>query len=135
MTQPLTPIPSDTTSEETAKGSSAPPIMPDPPPIDASPSSVREIEPAPRTPHTVTGKRELKRILTEASQNGYALECDQTDLGVSCIGAPVFDSERVVAAVSLSLPTARAEKNLTRLITLVRETANRLTSRLRAAPL
>lgn len=95
---------------------------------------VKLCQPVARTSETVTSKRELKQILAAAARDGYAVEHDQTDLGVSCIGVPVFDEHGVVGAVSLSLPTARAEqKQLSKLISLVRDTADRLSVGLQTA--
>ncbi len=63
-----------------------------------------------RTPKTVIEETEIKKILTRVAKNGFAVEEDQTDLGVSCIGAPLFDNEGVVAAISLSAPAVRINK-------------------------
>jgi len=60
-----------------------------------------------RTPKTVVEEAEIKKILKKVAKEGLAFEEDQTDLGVSCIGAPVFDEEGVVAAISLSAPSVR----------------------------
>jgi len=60
------------------------------------------------TPHTVTDPSKLRAILAEAHRDGYAVERDQTDLGVTCFGAPIFRGGSVVAAVSISAPSARA---------------------------
>ena len=43
-----------------------------------------------RTPQTTTDKDELKRILVDVHRRGYAIERDQTDLGVTCIAAAVI---------------------------------------------
>src|SRR5581483_9217969 len=51
---------------------------------------LRTSSPKPRTPKTVTDVEELRRILTRAHQQGYAVERDQTDLGVTCIAAPIL---------------------------------------------
>jgi len=60
-----------------------------------------------RTPKTVVEESEIKKILKKVAKARFAIEEDQTDLGVTCIGAPVFDSEGVVAAISLSAPAVR----------------------------
>ncbi len=60
-----------------------------------------------RTPKTVIDEDEILRILKKVAKDGIAFEEDQTDLGVSCIGAPIFDNEGVVAAISLSAPAVR----------------------------
>lgn len=62
-----------------------------------------------RTPHTVTDPQKLRAILMAAKRDGYVIERDQTDLGVTCLGAPIFRGGTVVAAISISAPSARAE--------------------------
>ena len=62
-----------------------------------------------RTPRTVTDRVALRTILEQARRDGYAVERDQTDVGVTCCGAPVFAGKSVVAAISISAPSARAE--------------------------
>lgn len=62
-----------------------------------------------RTPRTVTDPQRLRAILVAAKRDGYVIERDQTDLGVTCLGAPIFRGGAVVAAISISAPSARAE--------------------------
>jgi len=62
-----------------------------------------------RTVRTVTDPRKLRDILVQAKRDGYVIERDQTDLGVTCFGAPVFRGGAVVAAISISAPSARAD--------------------------
>jgi DNA-binding LacI/PurR family transcriptional regulator/DNA-binding IclR family transcriptional regulator len=62
-----------------------------------------------RTPFTETDPERIRAILRQARADGYAVEQDQTDVGVTCVGAPVFAHGRVVAAISVSVPTARVE--------------------------
>ncbi len=61
-----------------------------------------------RTARTVTDPLKLRAILAGARRDGYAVERDQTDLGVTCLGAPIFRGGDVVGAVSVSAPSARA---------------------------
>jgi DNA-binding IclR family transcriptional regulator len=76
------------------------------------------------TPRTNTSRRALADILTKVASDGYALEVDETDLGVTCIGAAVLAEGSPCAAISLSIPTARATSDqLPSLIKLVRATA------------
>ena len=63
-----------------------------------------------RTPHTVVETHELEAILHKIRIDGYAVEENQTDLGVICIAAPIFDAENVVAAISMSCPTVRIDE-------------------------
>lgn len=62
-----------------------------------------------RTPKTVIDEAEIRKILKKVQKDGFSVEEDQTDLGVTCIGAPVFDTEGVVAAISLSVPAVRID--------------------------
>jgi DNA-binding IclR family transcriptional regulator len=84
-----------------------------------------------RTPQTVVESTKIRRILKQVVVDGIAVEEEQTDLGVACIAAPVFDHEGVVAAISLSAPTARMTKSvLSKWKTLIREGAQQVSSRL-----
>jgi len=60
-----------------------------------------------RTPKTVIDSRRLRQVLDDVRASGYAVEQDETDLGVTCIGAPIFWRGEVVAAISISAPSAR----------------------------
>ena len=65
----------------------------------------------PRTEHTVIDRDQLGKILEKVRQDGWAVEVDQNDLGVTCFSAPVFNGDQVLAAISLSLPTIRNDRN------------------------
>jgi DNA-binding IclR family transcriptional regulator len=61
---------------------------------------------------TPTGRRldgldELLRILSEARRRGYAENIDETSLGLHCLAAPVGPPGRVVAAITLCVPSGR----------------------------
>jgi len=61
---------------------------------------------------TPTGRRlsgldELMRILREARRRGYAENVDETALGLHCLAAPVGPPGRVVAAITLCVPSGR----------------------------
>lgn len=82
-----------------------------------------------RTPFTEADPARIREILKRARREGYAVEQDQTDLGVTCIGAPVFAGNRVVAAISVSVPTARVESvGLERFISDVLDGAGQVTT-------
>jgi DNA-binding IclR family transcriptional regulator len=65
-----------------------------------------------RTPHTTMSPDAVEAILDQAAGDGYALEVDETDLGVTCVGAPILHEGLAVAAVSISVPSARATGEL-----------------------
>lgn len=84
-----------------------------------------------RTSETVIDQKQLRKIHQRAQQDGYAVEQDQNDVGVTCIGAPVYEDGEIVAAISLSVPTARADaKALQQFIKAVIKTAQQISSQL-----
>jgi len=61
---------------------------------------------------TPTGRRlqglgELIEILREAHRRGYAENVDETAVGLHCLAAPVGPPRRVVAAITLCVPSGR----------------------------
>jgi DNA-binding IclR family transcriptional regulator len=53
--------------------------------------------------NTIVSGRKLKQQLQQVRTCGYALDDEEEEIGLRCIGVPVFDHEgRVVAAVSVS---------------------------------
>jgi len=90
--------------------------------------------PSDRHAQTVVDSATIRRILKEVAAEGVAFEEDQTDLGVACIAAPVFDNEEVVAVISLSAPTVRMTKSaLSKWKTLLREGAHTISLRLQGS--
>lgn len=83
------------------------------------------------TPETVVDPLRLYEILDDVRRLGYAVERDETDIGVTCIGAPIFQAGHVAGAISLSAPSARlhgGQEN--RAIRAVKQTATTVTSAL-----
>jgi DNA-binding IclR family transcriptional regulator len=60
-----------------------------------------------RTPATIPDRESLRLKLAEARQQGFALEREETDIGVMCLAFPLLAGTEAVAAISLSAPTAR----------------------------
>jgi len=84
-----------------------------------------------RTPHTVIDPIELRTIHQQVHAQNYAIERDQNDIGITCVGAPVFENEELVAAISISLPTARANLGSQQeLVDAVCRTAQQISSQL-----
>ena len=71
---------------------------------------IRKVVLEKRTPYTVVDTDQLEAILDQVREEGYATEENQTDLGVMCIAAPIFDAESVVAAISLACPITRMDQ-------------------------
>jgi IclR family acetate operon transcriptional repressor/IclR family KDG regulon transcriptional repressor len=84
-----------------------------------------------RTPATITDRATLVAELSRVVRQGYAIEIDETDIGVTCLGAPVFCGSEVAGAISVSVPTARAQPAARKqLLTLVQNTAHAITAAL-----
>lgn len=59
------------------------------------------------TPRTITRMGDLLRELEKVRQTGFAVDDEEHEVGVVCVAAPVSDSRRVVAAISVAGPADR----------------------------
>ncbi|WP_235527642.1 IclR family transcriptional regulator [Burkholderia sp. Leaf177] len=76
------------------------------------------------TSKTVTDKTRLRAMLKEIRRTGIATTTDDTHIGVSAYGTPVYSANgAVIAALVLAAPTERALPQSERLIALLREYA------------
>jgi DNA-binding IclR family transcriptional regulator len=75
---------------------------------------------------TIVSVRKLKAQLTEIRRLGYALDDEEDEVGLRCIGCPVFDGAgKVVAAVSVSGTISQiTAENLSALVHKVKRTAS-----------
>ena len=63
------------------------------------------------TEYTITDYDQMLAELEEIRTQGYAVDEQENELGIRCIGAPIFDhNEEVVAAISISGPALRVTK-------------------------
>jgi DNA-binding IclR family transcriptional regulator len=93
---------------------------------------VRECDLKAYTRNTITSRTEFQRELQEIRERGYALDDQELEAGLGCIGAPVHDSSgRVAAAVSIAGAAFRlSPERLPALAHLVVQTAFDLSGRL-----
>jgi IclR family transcriptional regulator, KDG regulon repressor len=87
---------------------------------------------APRTPRTETNPRSLRKALEQVRALGYAMEDEQSEMGMRSIAAPIRDAEgRVVAAVGIAGPMQRLDDAaIARFAPLVVNTAHVISARL-----
>ncbi|MFM8802470.1 MAG: IclR family transcriptional regulator [Planctomycetia bacterium] len=84
-----------------------------------------------RTSATIADRPALVAELARVAKQGYAIETEETDVGVICIGAAVFSGDEVAGAISVSVPTARAQPAARRqLLQLVQKTAQAISAAL-----
>jgi len=85
------------------------------------------------TPSTITDRNELKKQLKTIAEQGYAIDDEELDIGVRCIGAPIRDyTRRIIGAVSISGPSMRLteERMEKELIPIVKKAAEEISSKL-----
>jgi len=60
------------------------------------------------TPSTITDRDAFKAHLKKVAEQGYAIDNEELDIGVCCVGAPIRDyTRRIIGAVSISGPSMR----------------------------
>jgi IclR family KDG regulon transcriptional repressor len=63
------------------------------------------------TDATITDRDAFKAHLAEIAEQGYAIDNEEMDIGVCCVGAPIRDyTRRIIGAVSISGPSMRFSK-------------------------
>jgi IclR family acetate operon transcriptional repressor len=61
-----------------------------------------------RTPNSITSAKALKAELILIQSRGYAIDNEENEISIRCVGAPVFDYNATpIAAISISVPRQR----------------------------
>ena len=64
------------------------------------------------TPYTITNINDFLEQLVLVRKNGYAIDNEETEIGIRCVAAPILDfSKNVIGALSISIPTIRFPEN------------------------
>ncbi|MFO1372820.1 MAG: IclR family transcriptional regulator C-terminal domain-containing protein [Candidatus Competibacteraceae bacterium] len=79
-------------------------------------------------PHSITEPKVLWQAIRNIPRQGYALDDQEAELGIGCIGAPIRDANnRVVAGLSISAAIGRRQDTW---IPLLLHAANAISARL-----
>ncbi len=85
------------------------------------------------TPNTIVDKVEFVKHLKEVAKRGYALDNEEYDLGVRCVGVPLRDyTGRVVGGISVCGPSFRMTDEVLKekIIPAVKEAGEKVSKRL-----
>src|SRR5665648_97146 len=84
------------------------------------------------TENTITDEEELEKELNRIKKQGFALDREENEKNVRCIAAPIRNHQgRVIAALSISSPTFRLDKNVqNNLKEAIIETSEKISKRL-----
>ncbi len=85
------------------------------------------------TPNTISDKDRLMEHLALVKELGYAIDDEEWDEGVRCIGAPIFDyTRKVVGAISVSAPSVRMTMDRVKkeFVPLIRKAVDDISNRL-----
>jgi len=67
--------------------------------------------PKSRTPNTITSERALREELDHIRSKGYAIDNEENEIGIRCVGAPIIDyTGMAIAAMSISGPCDRMDR-------------------------
>jgi DNA-binding IclR family transcriptional regulator len=83
---------------------------------------------------TITALHALKRELAQVRTLGYSLDDEEDEIGLRCIGAPVFDgNSQSIAAISVSGTVSQVTyERIPAMASMVKRTAAQISSRLRS---
>jgi DNA-binding IclR family transcriptional regulator len=85
----------------------------------------------PRTPHTITSIEALKEELEKVRSRGFAIDDEENEMGICCVGAPIIDyGRKSIAAISISGPRERMDRDRCfQFGSLVRDAARKISKR------
>lgn len=63
------------------------------------------------TPNTIVDIKQLLTAIDKIRQDGFSEDFEEAEIGLSCIGVPLFSGGKVIAAISVSGPSTRISAN------------------------
>ncbi len=83
------------------------------------------------TSNTITDLDQLKRELKEVKEKGYAIDKEESEIGLMCVGAPIFNQEEAIAALSIAGPSQRfSGERIIQIVEGVKHIANEISEKL-----
>lgn len=87
------------------------------------------------TEKTITDRQHYLQELSIVRENGYAVDDEEAEEGLTCFAAPIFTyTGQVKASISVAGPTARMIQNKTKIIEHLKEGADQISRRLGYVP-
>lgn len=80
----------------------------------------------PYTKYTITTLDALQEELLKVRRDKYAVDNEEREIGLYCVGAPILLNGQAIASISLSGPTARMKEGLDEKIQAVKEIASEI---------
>lgn len=89
---------------------------------------VNSMQLVPLTNYSFTDHQKLITYLKEVRKNGYGIDWQEFEIGISCVGVPVRDKKgEVVASVGIHGPTKRlSKKNINNLLSEIKEIGKKI---------
>lgn len=69
------------------------------------------------TPKTTTSKMQFKKVLAKIQEDKWAVDDEESEIGVICFGVPLLENDYPIAAISITLPKSRLTSQLQKEIT------------------
>lgn len=86
-----------------------------------------------RTPNTIKTGKELAEELERVRSQGYALDREEFEPGIRCVGVPIINRKgKAISAISISIPAFRlTEERLKELILILLQTRDTVSEKLK----
>lgn len=83
------------------------------------------------TNNTITDIEAFSKELEKVREEGCALDLEESEIGLTCVGAPIFNSHgKCIAAISFSIPNARFDYDIEELKLEVKAVAKQISNKL-----